>query len=324
MPDSRPYVGAAHCEHCPRGCARTHTEPCGGDDCGASELPATDPRPASMLVRVEVDTEPDDSPAPGPGDTTPTADPCAICGDPGDHSGVPHSEVMGDGLDRVTAAAVDVIGGFMSGFAGEPGRDYRANAHDLVTCLAENGVGFTPVPVLTAAPPVPPGPEDAPDTAAIRRGLLRFGTASSTGVADALALCDALDAARATITARDSENSRLWGELAQWRTHGPCACDTGPNTEGPVEHCPLHGRRYGDWIEYGETQQAQVAALVVERDDAARLAADRFHQLATVRARTGQEATALTTGAPSKPSNSPPTTSTAATYTPAPDSPGRQ
>lgn len=66
-------------------------------------------------------------------------------------------------------------------------------------------MGITP-----AAPPDPLGPEDAPDTAAIR-AQYRDGAAQFPG-GDSwqmVRFCDALDTARATITARDSEISRL-------------------------------------------------------------------------------------------------------------------
>jgi hypothetical protein len=48
---------------------------------------------------------------------------------------------------------------------------------------------------------------------------------------------------------------------------GPCICDYGPNTDGPQEDCPFHGRPYAYWVERGDALTARLArveALAVE------------------------------------------------------------
>lgn len=39
-------------------------------------------------------------------------------------------------------------------------------------------------------------------------------------------------------------------------TRAECICDTGPESDGPDECCPQHGRPYSDWIDYGEAMRA--------------------------------------------------------------------
>lgn len=62
------------------------------------------------------------------------------------------------------------------------------------------------------------------------------------------------------------EVTRLTQERDYWRNgmdrHGPCVCDTNPETtDGPEEHCPHHGRNYGEWVERGVMLQAKVARV---------------------------------------------------------------
>lgn len=42
---------------------------------------------------------------------------------------------------------------------------------------------------------------------------------------------------------------------------GECICNTGPDTDGPDEFCPWHGRRYSELIDIIVQQQAQLNGL---------------------------------------------------------------
>jgi hypothetical protein len=54
---------------------------------------------------------------------------------------------------------------------------------------------------------------------------------------------------------------------------GECICNTGPDTEGPDEFCPWHGRRYSELVEIIVQQQAQINAAAL---DAATSPPDRW------------------------------------------------
>jgi hypothetical protein len=41
---------------------------------------------------------------------------------------------------------------------------------------------------------------------------------------------------------------------------GECICNTGPDTDGPDEFCPWHGRRYSELVDIIVEQQAQINA----------------------------------------------------------------
>ncbi|OBG32395.1 hypothetical protein [Mycolicibacter heraklionensis] len=42
---------------------------------------------------------------------------------------------------------------------------------------------------------------------------------------------------------------------------GDCICNTGPETDGPEEECPWHGREYQHWIRALAVQEAEVERL---------------------------------------------------------------
>lgn len=48
---------------------------------------------------------------------------------------------------------------------------------------------------------------------------------------------------------------------------GACICNYGPDTEGPDECCPFHGRPYAYWVERGDVLQrrAEVAEAAIDR-----------------------------------------------------------
>ena len=55
-----------------------------------------------------------------------------------------------------------------------------------------------------------------------------------------------------------------------------CICNTGPDTEGPDECCPVHGRPLAYWIEYGDAMQLKVEKMQkASREAKARLQAAR-------------------------------------------------
>ncbi len=113
--------------------------------------------------------------------------------------------------------------------------------------------------------------QDGLDFARIRADMARNQYAEPE---DTEALIVALEAARV--------------ELSAWRQHGPCICDTGPNTDGPQEFCPMHGRRYQDDVvdracDQANTDRATIDTLTRERDEAAQLAGDRWGVLRSLR-----------------------------------------
>lgn len=67
------------------------------------------------------------------------------------------------------------------------------------------------------------------------------------------------------------------GELPWWLKDAKCSCDIGPNTTGPEEDCPIHGRAYWDWIEYGERMQARATAAEAQVAELLALLAEFVH-----------------------------------------------
>lgn len=92
----------------------------------------------------------------------------------------------------------------------------------------------------------------------------------------------ALLAAADEISGQATELARLQAEVEQlraggaWVEHverqramkrerdGECICNNGPDTEGPDEFCPWHGRRYNELVEGLESQAAEVERLHTE------------------------------------------------------------
>lgn len=65
------------------------------------------------------------------------------------------------------------------------------------------------------------------------------------------------------------ENMRRWASdaLSLDRRDGGCICDSGPESAGPEEDCPWHGREYAYWVEltHDLTGQRDEALAEVER-----------------------------------------------------------
>lgn len=57
---------------------------------------------------------------------------------------------------------------------------------------------------------------------------------------------------------------------------GDCICNTGPDTEGPDEFCPRHGRPTEEWIERAATEARRASVLF---DEVQRLKADHAEQV---------------------------------------------
>ena len=73
-------------------------------------------------------------------------------------------------------------------------------------------------------------------------------------------------AAEQSLGEADAEIDRLKGERDYWKNgmdrHGPCSCDTNPETtSGPEEDCPHHGRNYAEWVERGDTLQERLTRV---------------------------------------------------------------
>jgi hypothetical protein len=49
--------------------------------------------------------------------------------------------------------------------------------------------------------------------------------------------------------------------------HGPCICSKGPDTDGPDEFCPYHGRLYDDVVEMGAHEIGRLRDVLTELVD---------------------------------------------------------